>query len=233
MSDQCGREEGTLFVIHTVVASVEPIAEAFGREAPWLRLVNLVDEALLAQPEMKPNSPKARQRFGELVRLCDDAGADGVLVACSTYSRVIDRDRSNAGSPLFWIDEPMMEEAVQMGKRVALVATNPETLEASRRTLLRAAERRKIAVEVVARVDDEAFQCLLRGDRGEHDERVLRMAESVKSDADVVVLAQASMGRLMTRCQEAVGIPVLSSPGSCARAVTEALFRRAGGRRLE
>lgn len=223
MSDQPHTAEKTLFVIHTVAASLEPLKEAFCREASSIRLLNLLDEAMLSAPGMTPDSPRARARFQSLLRLADETDPDGVLVACSTYTRVIDRDETPAGKRLFWIDEPMMEEAVRLGPRVGLLATNPDTLAASQATLARAAEKLNRTPDVTSRLDAEAFESLLQGNRDEHDRRVVALAKSLADDVDVVVLAQVSMAHLANVCRMQIGIPVLSSPVPCARAVAKAL----------
>ena len=52
------------------------------------------------------------------------------------------------------------------------------------------------------------------GDRAAHDDMVAEQAAKLATEVDVIVLAQASMRRLVDRLSSGTGLRVLSSPRS-------------------
>ena len=74
------------------------------------------------------------------------------------------------------------------------------------------------AVEVEAVLVEGAFAALQAGHAAEHDERVLAALEDLLRRSDVVVLAQASMARLLGSLSEPPRVPILTSPLSGLRA---------------
>jgi hypothetical protein len=66
---------------------------------------------------------------------------------------------------------------------------------------------------VIARVCDGAFDALAAGDRDRHDELVRDGLRALIAEVDVVVLAQASMARVVETLDESERtVPILSSP---------------------
>jgi Asp/Glu/hydantoin racemase len=125
----------------------------------------------------------------------------------------VDEIRGRVCLPIVKIDEAMLAEAVRLGNRIGIVATNPTTLEPTQRSLLAQAATRGRGIEVELVLVEGALTALLQGHGRTHDrmvsEAVLKLAERV----DVVALAQASMARVLAVIPEGASpVPVLSSP---------------------
>ena len=74
----------------------------------------------------------------------------------------------------------------------------------------RAADRE---IDIRADVVDGAFEAVTSGDVARHDEAVGRAIVSMAADRDVIVLAQASMARVLDGLgADSPAVPVLSSP---------------------
>ena len=78
-----------------------------------------------------------------------------------------------------------------------MIATNRTTLEPTRQLLLAEAARtgRQIDVELV--MVEDALPALLNGDGAAHDRLVRQAVLDIRPRADVVVLAQASIARVL------------------------------------
>ena len=115
--------------------------------------------------------------------------------------------------PVLRIDEPMADEAVRLGTRIGVLATLTTTLEPTADLVARRGDEAGKDVEVVARVCDGAFDGALgRRSRAPRRARPRRPRELI-ADVDVVVLAQASMARVVeTLPDEERTVPILSSP---------------------
>jgi Asp/Glu/hydantoin racemase len=140
-----------------------------------------------------------------------EAGADLVVVTCSSIGPAVDASRDFLDVPVLRVDEPMAEEAVRIGTRIGVVATLSSTLEPTAELVRRRAREAGKEVEVTARVCDGAFEALQGGDRDRHDELVREGLREMISGNDVVVLAQASMARVVETLGD-VDVPVLASP---------------------
>jgi Asp/Glu/hydantoin racemase len=151
-----------------------------------------------------------------------EAGADLVVVTCSSIGPAVDASRDFLDVPVLRIDEPMADEAVRLGTRIGVVATLSSTLEPTAELVRQRAREAGKEVEVTARVCVGAFEALQAGDRDRHDELVREGLREVISGSDVVVLAQASMARVVETLDD-VGVPVLSSPRLAMQRVAELL----------
>jgi hypothetical protein len=103
--------------------------------------------------------------------------------------------------------------------RIAVLATLAATLGPTGRLIERAAAASSADVKVDARVVDGAVAARDAGDRATHDRLIREAVEA--ADADVVVLAQASMAAAAVDARGAV--PVLTSPEGGVAALADAL----------
>lgn len=146
------------------------------------------------------------------------AGADAVLCCCSSVGDVVDRARAEAPIPLLRIDEPMAVEAVQSGRRIGVIATVRTTLEPTVGLIRRKAQELGRAVEVEPVLVQGAFDALSAGDGAAHDRLVKEALIALLKRSDVVVLAQASIARVLAALEQPPAIPVLTSPLSGLKA---------------
>ena len=151
-------------------------------------------------------------------------GADAVLVTCSTISPCVDAIRPTVPMPVLKIDEAMIAEAVRLGHKIGVAATAATTLEPTRSLLEEAAARAGKTVEVELVFVDAALPALLAGDAATHDRLLKAAVLTLAERSDVVVLAQASMARVLTVIPEAERpVPILSSPHLALAQVRELL----------
>jgi Asp/Glu/hydantoin racemase len=211
-----------LAFIHTV-ASLPPTFESLALEMDaGLEIEHTVDETLLADAiEAGRVPPETQARLEGHVERALDAGADMVVVTCSSMGGATDTIADRRGWPVLRIDEAMADRALELGSRIGVLATLRSTLEPTAELIRRRAHGRD--VEVIARVADGAFAALRAGDTARHDELVRDALRSLLPEVQVIVLAQASMARVAdTLGDEAARTPILTSPPlGVARAVTQ------------
>ncbi|MCF3178817.1 arylsulfatase [Streptomyces polychromogenes] len=130
-----------------------------------------------------------------------------VLVTCSTVGAVAESLGPGLGVPVLRVDRPMAAEAVRRGPRIVVLAALASTLGPTGELLAEEAGGRSVTVR--SRVVAGAWERFEAGDAEGYLEAVARAADAVE-EADVIVLAQASMAGAarLTR----TGLPVLSSP---------------------
>ncbi|MFD8147192.1 aspartate/glutamate racemase family protein [Streptomyces sp. NPDC059708] len=194
--------EPALTLLHTSPVHV-PVFDALRDERhPGAELRHLVVPRLL---------DRARESGPRSVadKVCEvlDGVRGPVLVTCSTVGGVAEALGPRLGVPVLRVDRPMAAEAVRTGARIAVLAALASTVGPTEELLAEEAGGR--AVTVRSRVLDGAWERFEAGDAEGYLELVARAADAVE-DADVIVLAQASMAGAARLVR--TRLPVLSSP---------------------
>ncbi|MDB5046539.1 MAG: aspartate racemase [Deinococcus sp.] len=213
----------TLALIHTTPVTVAAMKLLAAQTAPEVRLINLLDDSLLPDVMAAGHpTPAVTVRLRSYAEAAVNAGADAVMCCCSSVGEAVEAVGAELAVPFLRIDGPMAEEAVQLGERVGVIATVATTLEPTARLIERAAERGARPVQVERVLVAGAYDALMAGEPERHDALVTAALAGLTERADVVVLAQASMARLIPALGE-LRIPVLSSPNSGLARALESL----------
>jgi Asp/Glu/hydantoin racemase len=217
-----------LALVHTSPTLAPLFAGLCATWAPQVNIAHLVDETLIKNTIAAGRLEKLtlRRTIG-LIGSAVDSGADAVLVTCSSIGPGVEIAATLFEQPVLRVDLAMAEAAVQQGRRIGVVATLPTTLAPTRDLVRRSAEAAGREVELVDCLCDGAFEALMAGDAATHD-RIVSEALTTRLDGvDVIVLAQASIARVLEGLPEgAVPAPVLSSPELGVRRMAEILAAR-------
>jgi Asp/Glu/hydantoin racemase len=186
---------------------------------------HIADEMLLKTVMAQGGlSPFIYQRVAEDVVSAERAGAAVVQVTCSSISPCVEAVRPLVGIPVLKIDDPMIDKALAMGKRIGVAATAPTTLKPTTELVKAKAIARKLDVKVDALLCEGAFAALSSGDTATHDRLVSQGLRELMARNDVVILAQASMARVADGLPaEEQKVPILSSPRLAVEALAAAL----------
>jgi Asp/Glu/hydantoin racemase len=171
--------------------------------------VNYLDDKIVADLGDAERAASVGERLEDLVRAARTSGADAVVLTCSSISGYAAALSERVGIPVMRIDEAMADEAVAAGQRIAVIATLPTTLGPTSALIAERAALVGASPSIVSEVVDGAFAAVSGGDRPAHDALVRAAIERLAADADVVVLAQASMASAVVGASTAV--PVLTS----------------------
>jgi hypothetical protein len=212
-------------VLHTVPALVPVFHELLTRQRGDLDIVHAADPALLSGAVAAGGvTDEVRDGLATDLGALRDAGAQAVLVTCSSIGEAAVDAASALGILVARVDAAMAEQAVDRAAaagsarggegRILVLATLTATLGPTTRLIEQARAGRHVDVE--AFVVEGAAAARTAGDQAEHD----RLVSAAVRDAaaDVIVLAQASMA-------PAAGDDprVLTSPESGAAAFVESL----------
>lgn len=198
--------------VHTVGFLVERFRTLMAAEQPSVDCFHVPNEGLLQDLLRGVEPARVYRRVVEQVLLAADNGADLLVVTCSSTSPAVDIARQVTLVPVLKIDDPMAAEAVTLGRRIAVLCTNTSTPGPSTALLHFHAAGQGRTVSVTPFVRPEAYQALFAGEQARHDAIVTEAAHVAAQDADVIVLAQASLAHLQPALARDTGLPVLSSP---------------------
>jgi Asp/Glu/hydantoin racemase len=202
-----------LAIIHTTSATVDSMKALATEMLPDAQLVNFVDDSILPQlGQNGGNLAEVEERLVHYARCAEHVGADVILEACSSVGEVVSKMQSAVSIPIVRIDEAMAEQAVQRGEHLGVAATLPTTLQPTTRLLHAKAEAAGKQVEITPLLIEGAYQKLMAGDREGHDNLLVEKLEELARTVNVVVLAQASMARVLPRLSAADQDKILVSP---------------------
>jgi Asp/Glu/hydantoin racemase len=217
---------GIVAYIHTSHVLIPLFTELSRREMPDVELFHMVDESLIKNTirEQKLTNTTIR-RVLAMVQSANEGGADAVVVTCSSIGPAASLARRLYDFPVIRVDEAMAECAVRTGRRIGVAATLRTTLEPTVALLREKALDAHREVELTESLCEGAFEAVIAGDTATHDRVLSESLIRLLSEVDVVVLAQASMARVVQKLPAgAARIPILSSPELAVRSARSVLF---------
>ncbi|RQD71207.1 MAG: Asp/Glu/hydantoin racemase [Tindallia sp. MSAO_Bac2] len=199
-------------VIHTFLYSVEDLKKQFAEKLPEVEMINIIDDSLLQEAlANKGITPGITKRISQYAVLAESMGAEAILNQCSSVGEAADVAQQQVSIPYVKIDQPMAEEAVKLGQKIAVIATAVSTIEPSSRLVENMAKKAGKEVTVNRCFCEGAYEALLiDGDRDKHNRIVIETIEKAAKENDVIVLAQGSMYHLMPLLKH-IDKPVLTS----------------------
>jgi Asp/Glu/hydantoin racemase len=205
----------TLALVHTSATLVPVFAQLCKAKLPGVEVFNIADDSLIKDVIRRGElTPPTARRVVQHVASAAEAGAEYILVTCSSIGRAVETAAGLVGVPVLRVDQPMADQAVQTGRRIGVVATLPTTLEPTADLIQRRAQRAGKQVEITSRLCEGAFEALMSGDAARHDAMVASALRDLSRQVDVIVLAQASMARVVEGlAAEDKRVPILASPG--------------------
>jgi Asp/Glu/hydantoin racemase len=202
----------TLAFLHTSHVLIPQFSELAKEKLPNIRTFHMVDESLIRNTIAERKLTKATiRRMVGMIGSAHEGGADAVMVTCSSIGPGVEVARSQFDFPILRVDEPMARTAVSMGRRIGVAATLRTTLEPTITLIESTASAAGRQVELVPSLCDGAFEAVISGDTARHDELLAASLRELEQQVDVVVLAQASMARVVGQLGNGRS-PILSSP---------------------
>ena len=204
----------TLAFIHTSPTLAPLFNELAARIIPEVRVLHFVDESAIKNTIASGELEKSTmRRVISLIGSSFDAGADVALCTCSSIGPAVDMAAELYDKPVLRVDRPMAEKAVEFGGRIGVAATLETTLKPTAELVRRVATEQGTSIEIVEFLCEGAFEAVMSGDGTTHDRIVGEgLTEGLKG-VDAIVLAQASMARVLETLPDgALTQPVYSSP---------------------
>lgn len=203
-----------LTLIHTSAIMIPVFSELCAEFLPNVEVVHTVDESLLKDiiADKKLSKSTARRVVGHIIS-AEQAGADCIMVTCSSIGPAADLGRQLVDVPVVRVDEPMAISAVEQGSCIGVVATLPSTLNPTAEIIKTQAEKKAKKIVLTKKLCEGAFEAVISGDGVKHDKIVAAGIRELAEQVDVIVLAQVSMARVVDNLSaESKKIPILSSP---------------------
>ncbi len=207
-------KQKTLALIHTSATLVPMFAELCSKYLPNVKVFNIVDDSLIKNTIACGNlTNDTARRVVNYANSAQDAGADFILYTCSSIGAGVETAATLSNVPVLRVDQPMADLAIATGQRIGIIATLNTTLEPTTDLVKRRAIVANKQINITAIVCEGAFDSLMNGDAATHDQKVKTALIDLSKKVDVILLAQASMARVVDTLSETEkAIPILASP---------------------
>lgn len=217
---------GIVAYIHTSHVLIPLFTELSRREMPEIEAFHMVDESLIKNTIREQKLTKSTiRRVAAMVESAHEGGADAVVVTCSSIGPAVSMAQRLFDFPVIRVDEAMAEVAVRSGRRIGVAATLRTTLEPTVALLRDKAAEARRDVQVVDSLCEGAFDAVLAGDTATHDRLLGDFLTRLVTEVDVVVLAQASMARVVEKLpRDPKRVPILASPELAVRSVRNVFY---------
>ena len=181
-----------LTILHTTLATTTTIPAMIRELYPdEFDIVNVLDDSLLNDIKCSGRmSASVIERFIQYACIAKNNGSDALLLACSSLGKAADIARELLDIPLYKIDEPMADQAVESGNNILVLGTVKSTLEPTS-DLIRS-KRKSQEQSITCILIPDVFE-LYEIDRERHDQKIAEVIQEHWNTYDVIVLAQASM----------------------------------------
>lgn len=210
-------------LFHTSAATL-PMMQTL--TATWLKeveVMHIIEDAMIKEVMAKGGvTPEISARIAGYIQIAERAGCSHFMTACSSIGYAVENSQFMTNMPVSRIDTAMIEEAIQHGGQISVLATVATTLEPTLDYLHRKAAALGQIVEITPLLMPEAFHALLAGDTDSHDRIVSEALQQAYNNSNVIMLAQASMARVLND-KPTPPVPVLTSPERGIRWLAEQL----------
>jgi len=214
-------------MIHTVTPIVDNLKAIFKKKLgiQAATIYNIVDDSIL--PRILNNgslSPEIINTVYQHISNAERMGSDIILVTCSSISEVVDIVSPLVSVPIIKIDDAMTDEAVKIADNIAVVATIKTTLNPTINQLKEKMVKAGKQINLVPLLCSSAYKALINeSNPKKHDLLLYEAIEEIIENVDTIVLAQASMARLLPKLKKLTNKPILTSPESAVEKVISLL----------
>jgi Asp/Glu/hydantoin racemase len=201
-----------LSFLHTAESNVAAVSKLMAELAPDVPIRHQLAAELLAEA-VKAGTVTDAVAKGVRERLADAAtGASVVVCTCSTIGAVAEAANGTLPAPVQRIDRAMAEVAVGKGRRILVAACVASTVGPTSDLIAKVAREAGRPADLRVVLIAEAWPRFLAGDVKGYEAMIVDRLTREKGDAEVVVLAQASMAGAAPEAERRLGLPVLTSP---------------------
>ncbi len=188
------------------------------------RIVHLLDETLLDDFQRDGGlSIRSRRKTLQMAMAAQDAGVDGILVTCSTLSPSVDDVRPFLNVPIMKIDEPVIEEVVQIAEKIGLLATAETVLKSVEPLVMKKAGEFGRKVSVHRFIKENIWPLLPKGPEAFY-RAVADAAMEALQDCQAVILTQVSIAPGRDFVEEKFRSRIYASPAYAVQVLRKILL---------
>ena len=202
-------------LVYTGAGVITNLSKIAREMYPDSEIMNLLDDTLIGYCMKAGYMTKdVELRLINIFQYAYHAGADYILLTCSSVGDAADLGNSLVPVPIIRIDQPMCEAAISTAETIGVVGSLSTTLEPTSNFVQKLADIKGKKINIERGLAKGAYEAGVAGNFVLHDKLIEETAIELSDKCDAIILAQASMARMEERLAAVTGKKVFSSPVS-------------------
>lgn len=213
----------TLTFLHTSPIHIKTFNVLLEQHAQ-VPVKHLVHESLLEEASQAGYVTNSVKEACESILSEAEQEAKVILCTCSTLGKVAESLNDKLEPEIIRIDRPLAEKALELGDNIVVLAAVKSTLKPTQELLEDVAAEHSTCKTISLDLVEGAWSAFEDGDLTSYHQIIATHIDTYCHDADVIVLAQASMAAAVEFTQTSK--PVLSSPSIGLEAALQAFYSK-------
>lgn len=178
-------------ILQTSFAKREDTIAFLKEKVPGVRVAFITDSTLLDDVRKNGGPTQAViDRMTLYAKAAEISGADLIVNSCSTVGEVADIYAKEVHIPVMKVDLPMAQEAVQLGTKIAIIATVETTLGPSQRLIEKIGREQGKEMHCSQFLENGAWDALQSGHPEEHNRILMESIRKLdRGGYDAIVMA--------------------------------------------
>ncbi|PHB16564.1 hypothetical protein [Bacillus pseudomycoides] len=191
--------------LHAHHSNIEYIERAF--EVLEIELIHFVDSILSRRIESDKGfgRAQAQNKLENQLKWIAESNIDAVLITCTNYITLIQKEEFSITKPIIKIDEPFFEMLCNVQGPQTILFTNPSTAPGTIERLNRFAQQKQKSIDIKVMIIEDTFELIMQGRKEEYDDRVSKyIYQIMKAENQIISVAQLSMVDAAKKCEKGV-----------------------------
>ncbi|MEY9971098.1 Lhr-like helicase [Lysinibacillus sp. RC46] len=206
--------------LHAHHSNIEYIEQAF-QNIENVELVHFVDPGLILQ--VSKGADRLVFKVKEQLKWMESCDMDAILITCTNYIALLEKEQLELSIPIIKIDEPFFETVCEEKQPQMILFTNPETVEGTMNRLQQYAEQHEKTVDVVAKVIDNTFELIMQGKKEAYNNAIRQTLHHLAEEQRQILVAQLSMVEAARRFEKESTLTITHPLKSLAKFVMKSI----------
>ncbi|WP_460014094.1 hypothetical protein [Lysinibacillus sp. CTST325] len=184
--------------LHAHHSNIEYIEQAF-QTIENVELVHFVDSGLIQQ--VSKGTDRLVFKVKEQLEWMESCNMDAILITCTNYIALLEKEQLELSIPIIKIDEPFFETVCEEKQPQMILFTNPETVEGTMNRLQQYALLHEKSNSTEVKIIDNTFELIMQGKKEAYnnairqtlyylaeEQRHISVAQQFEQESDLTII---------------------------------------------
>ncbi|MFJ8088094.1 hypothetical protein ACIQ7N_07785 [Lysinibacillus sp. NPDC095746] len=176
--------------LHAHYSNIEYIEQAF-QSIEKVELVHFVDPGLIQQ--VSKGTEGLAFKVKEQLEWMESCNMDAILITCTNYIALLEKEQLELSIPIMKIDEPFFETVCEEKHPQTILFTNSETVKGTMNRLQQYALLHEKSITTKIKIINNTFELIIQGEKDAYNNAILQALHDVAGEQQYISVAQLSM----------------------------------------
>lgn len=176
--------------LHAHYSNIEYIEQAF-QSIEKVELVHFVDPGLIQQ--VSKGTEGLAFKVKEQLEWMESCNMDAILITCTNYIALLEKEQLELSIPIMKIDEPFFETVCEEKQPQTILFTNSETVKGTMNRLQQYALLHDKTITTKIIIINNTFELIIQGKKDIYNKIIIQTLHDVAGEQQYISVAQLSM----------------------------------------